>query len=77
MNTQTYTWFAAINELCLQLDSETTIDDVLTTAVDENMITLEQAKHIALEVGLEGSQFSPHFIGATVLGYFDADSFEI
>lgn len=53
------TWFEAISELCRQLDSERTLDDILTTAVDENMLTFEQAKNIAHELNIPGTQFSP------------------
>jgi hypothetical protein len=53
------TWLEAISELCRQLDSESAIDSILTTAVDENMITFEQAQNIAYEVHLMGTQFSP------------------
>lgn len=63
------TWLEAISELCRQLDSETTIDDILVTAVDENMITADDARAIALNIGLEGSQFSPNFLGFDVTDY--------
>jgi hypothetical protein len=41
------TWYEAISELCLQVDSEETIKDILATAVDECMITSHDADSIA------------------------------
>jgi hypothetical protein len=46
------TWFEAIRELCAFVVHESTIDDILETAVEENMLTSEEAKEIANECGL-------------------------
>jgi len=47
------TWEFVIRELCLNLDSESAIREVLVVAVDENMLTREQAASIAREVQLD------------------------
>lgn len=41
------TWYDAIRELCLQVDGENTIKDILSTATDEHMITAHDAARIA------------------------------
>ncbi len=41
------TWYDAIRELCLQVDHEETVKDILATAVDECMITPRDAISIA------------------------------
>lgn len=46
-------WFYAIRELCSQLDSENTIKDILRTAVDESMLTSDEAEFITKECHLD------------------------
>ncbi len=41
------TWYDAIRELCLQVDEESTVKDILATAIDEHMITPQDAGSIA------------------------------
>ena len=47
------TWEFVIRELCLNMDSESAIREVLAVATDENMLTWEQAAAIAKEVHLD------------------------
>jgi hypothetical protein len=47
------TWYDAIRELCLQVDEESTVKDILATAIDEHMITPRDAVSIASMVHCE------------------------
>ena len=46
-------WFEMLRELCNFVVLDTTIQDVLETAVEENMLTLEEARQIAHEISYE------------------------
>jgi mannitol/fructose-specific phosphotransferase system IIA component (Ntr-type) len=45
-------WFESIRELCALVVHESTIRDILETAIEENMLTREEAKEIYNECGL-------------------------
>jgi hypothetical protein len=48
-------WYDAIRELCSFVVLETTIQDILETAVEENMLTRDEALEIAHGVSYEVS----------------------
>lgn len=45
-------WFEMIRELCNFVVHESTIRDILETAVEENMLTVGEAAEISHECGL-------------------------
>jgi hypothetical protein len=48
-------WYNCIRELCSFVVHESTIQDILETAVEENMLTRDEALKIASEVSYECS----------------------